>query len=177
MKYVRKRDGRLEPFDQERITNAIRKATRAVGERDEELVKRLSNQVVEELRRQTEKIFDDYDAYTNGNIGIAIFTWISRISKYEEGIIRINSPGKTDASALTFFSDETDKLLYQFLVHRRLNIKKALRVLKNEEKNIVDNFAFLQHSGIITETVKDVYEINPYLYIYLNKYLKNKALL
>ncbi len=52
MKYVRKRDGRLEPFDQERITNAIRKATRAVGERDEELVKRLSNQVVEELRRE-----------------------------------------------------------------------------------------------------------------------------
>jgi len=52
LKYVRKRDGRLEPFDQERITNAIRKATRAVGERDEELVKRLSNQVVEELRRE-----------------------------------------------------------------------------------------------------------------------------
>ncbi|MCK4482533.1 hypothetical protein KAU55_04865, partial [Candidatus Bathyarchaeota archaeon] len=26
MKFVRKRDGRLEPFDQERITNAIWKA-------------------------------------------------------------------------------------------------------------------------------------------------------
>lgn len=51
MKYVRKRDGRLEPFNQERITNAIRKAAMAVGERDEEMVKRLSNQVVEELKK------------------------------------------------------------------------------------------------------------------------------
>ena len=126
---------------------------------------------------ETEKIFDDYNSYTNGNIGLAIFTWISRISDYKEGIIRINSPGTTDASILTLFSDETDKLLYQFLLHRRLNITKALRVLKNKENNITDNFAFLQRSGIITETAKDVFEINPYLYIYINKHLKSKALL
>ena len=52
MKYVRKRDGRLEPFNQERITNAIWKAAKAVGGRDRELAKRLSDQVVEELKRR-----------------------------------------------------------------------------------------------------------------------------
>ncbi len=52
MKYVRKRDGRLEPFDQERITNAIWKAANAVGERDRDLAKRLSDQVVEVLRKR-----------------------------------------------------------------------------------------------------------------------------
>ena len=31
MKFVRKRDGKLELFDQERITNAIWKAAKAVG--------------------------------------------------------------------------------------------------------------------------------------------------
>ena len=39
MKSVRKRDGRLEPFDQERITNAIWKAAKAVGGKDLELAK------------------------------------------------------------------------------------------------------------------------------------------
>ncbi len=50
MKYVRKRDGKLEPFDQERITTAIWKAAKAVGGRDREQAKKISNQVVTELQ-------------------------------------------------------------------------------------------------------------------------------
>ncbi|MEM2687866.1 MAG: ATP cone domain-containing protein, partial [Thermoproteota archaeon] len=49
MKYVRKRDGRLEPFDRNRITEAIWKAAKAVGGRDRKLAERLSDQVVEAL--------------------------------------------------------------------------------------------------------------------------------
>ena len=52
MKFVRKRDGKLEPFDQERITNAIWKAAKAVGGKDRELAKRLSDQVVAELKKR-----------------------------------------------------------------------------------------------------------------------------
>ncbi|MBT0159318.1 ribonucleoside triphosphate reductase [Candidatus Bathyarchaeota archaeon A05DMB-2] len=52
MKYVRKRDGRLEPFDQERITNAIWKAAKAVGGKDREQAKKISDQVVAELRNR-----------------------------------------------------------------------------------------------------------------------------
>jgi len=52
MNHVRKRDGRLEPFDQERITNAIWKAAKAVGGRDRELAKGISDQVVAELEKR-----------------------------------------------------------------------------------------------------------------------------
>ena len=52
MKYVRKRDGRLEPFDQKRITNAIWKAAKAVGGKDRELAKKLSDQVIAELKKR-----------------------------------------------------------------------------------------------------------------------------
>ncbi|MBX5326594.1 MAG: ribonucleoside triphosphate reductase [Candidatus Bathyarchaeia archaeon] len=52
MKFVRKRDGKLEPFDQERITTAIWKAAKAVGGADRELAKKLSDQVVAELQRR-----------------------------------------------------------------------------------------------------------------------------
>jgi len=50
MKFVRKRDGRLETFDQERITKAIWKAAKAVGGRDREQARKISDQVVAELR-------------------------------------------------------------------------------------------------------------------------------
>jgi len=52
VKSVRKRDGRLEPFDQERITNAVWKAAKAVGGKDREQAKRLSDQVVVELKKR-----------------------------------------------------------------------------------------------------------------------------
>lgn len=52
MKFVRKRDGRLEPFDQNRITNAIWKAAKAVGGKDRELAKKLSDQVVAILKER-----------------------------------------------------------------------------------------------------------------------------
>ena len=51
MKFVRKRDGRLEPFYQERITNAIWKAAKAVGGKDREKAKQLSDKVVAELQK------------------------------------------------------------------------------------------------------------------------------
>jgi anaerobic ribonucleoside-triphosphate reductase len=52
MKFVLKRDSKLEPFDQERITNAIWKAAKAVGGRDKEQSKRISNEVVALLNKQ-----------------------------------------------------------------------------------------------------------------------------
>lgn len=57
---IRKRDGRIVPFDQERITNAIWKAAQAVGGKDRERAKQLSDQVVKTLeeiqKRNPEKI-------------------------------------------------------------------------------------------------------------------------
>jgi ribonucleoside-triphosphate reductase len=51
MKFVLKRDSKLEPFDQERITIAIWKAARAVGGKDKEQAKRVSDEVVAELNK------------------------------------------------------------------------------------------------------------------------------
>ena len=51
MKFVLKRDSKLEAFDQERITIAIWKAAKAVGGKDKEQAKRLSDEVVAELQK------------------------------------------------------------------------------------------------------------------------------
>ncbi len=50
MKYVRKRDGKLEPFDQERITKAVWKAAKAVGGKNREQARFISDEVMAELR-------------------------------------------------------------------------------------------------------------------------------
>ena len=50
MKYVRKRNSRLEEFDGNRIAKAIWKAARAVGGNNRETANRLSEQVIQSLR-------------------------------------------------------------------------------------------------------------------------------
>jgi len=52
IKMVRKRDGRLVPFDQEKITNAIFKAAQAVGGDDRDRAVFISNQVVKMLEER-----------------------------------------------------------------------------------------------------------------------------
>jgi ribonucleoside-triphosphate reductase len=52
LKYVRKRDCKLEEFDSNRIAIAIWKAARAIGGTDKSLAKRLSDQVVKELEER-----------------------------------------------------------------------------------------------------------------------------
>ena len=52
MKFVLKRDSKLEPFDQERITNAIWKAAKAVGGKDREQAKLVSDLVLAELKKR-----------------------------------------------------------------------------------------------------------------------------
>ena len=49
IRHIRKRDGRIVPFDRERIAIAIYKAGRAVGNPDKELADRLAAQVVARL--------------------------------------------------------------------------------------------------------------------------------
>lgn len=49
---IRKRDGRIVPFDRERIANAIFKAARAVGGNDYERAEFLARKVVENLERK-----------------------------------------------------------------------------------------------------------------------------
>ncbi|MCL1966219.1 MAG: ATP cone domain-containing protein, partial [Candidatus Bathyarchaeota archaeon] len=52
MKFVLKRDSKLEHFDPERITEAIWKAARSVGGKDKEQAKRICDEVVTILNKQ-----------------------------------------------------------------------------------------------------------------------------
>ncbi|GAI77790.1 unnamed protein product, partial [marine sediment metagenome] len=49
---IRKRDGRVVDFDQEKITKAVWAAAQAVGGRDRRLAQRLSNRVVAMLEEK-----------------------------------------------------------------------------------------------------------------------------
>ena len=55
---IRKRDGRIVPFDYERILDAIYKATVAIGDKNPELAKKLCAQVLEEINGKYSDVID-----------------------------------------------------------------------------------------------------------------------
>ncbi len=52
IRYIRKRDGRIVPFEKERIVSAIFSAAKAVGGRDKKIAERLADKVVKELENR-----------------------------------------------------------------------------------------------------------------------------
>ncbi len=52
IKSIRKRDGRVVPFDQEKVKHAIFSAAQSVGGKDEKLAEKLSEKVVESLEKE-----------------------------------------------------------------------------------------------------------------------------
>ncbi|MDD3899336.1 MAG: ATP cone domain-containing protein, partial [Syntrophomonadaceae bacterium] len=61
MKSIRKRDGRVVPFEKEKIVNAIYKAAQALGGRDYATAERLADKVIELAGYY---YLDDYDIAT-----------------------------------------------------------------------------------------------------------------
>ena len=52
IEYIKKRDGRIVPFDKTRIVNAIFKAAKAVGGSDRKLAEKLADEVMERLKER-----------------------------------------------------------------------------------------------------------------------------
>ena len=90
---IRKRDGRIVPFEQEKITNAIWKAAQAVGGTDRERAKQLSDQVVEIINKK-------YDGKT---------ATVENIQDIVEKVLVENGHYKT-AKAYILYREEHKKL-------------------------------------------------------------------
>ncbi|NPA68800.1 MAG: hypothetical protein GXO50_09355 [Chlorobi bacterium] len=122
---------------------------------------------------ETEKLFERFTMFSDGNAGIAVSSWIANIKKYSGGHIYIDSPNMPDLSALNLFDEHTNAVLYQFLLHKRLSVKKAVGILNADERIISDNIAFLMRSGIITERAKGIFELNRFVYVPVKHHLKD----
>ncbi len=90
---IRKRDGRIVPFEQEKITTAIWKAAQAVGGTDRERAKQLSEQVVEIINKK-------YDGKT---------ATVENIQDIVEKVLVENGHYKT-AKAYILYREEHKKL-------------------------------------------------------------------
>ncbi len=117
------------------------------------------------------KLFAKYFNYSDGNIGVSLFYWISNISKSEQNGITIKSPQIIDSSGIENLEKEIYIILLQFLLHKRMDIPKLARVCLESEKKILSQIKYLKRTGIIVEEQSNVYTINKFIYPQIKKKL------
>ena len=138
VKKIRKRDGKVVDFNQEKITSAILKAATAVGGRDKERAKYLSEQVVKELNKK-------YDGHTIPNV--------EDIQDIVEKILIENGHSKTAKAYILYrqkkieIRKEKMKILNKKIldeIDKRFSIN-ALRVLAFRYLKKDDNGEIVEH--------------------------------
>ncbi|MCW8803641.1 MAG: amino acid permease, partial [Ignavibacteriaceae bacterium] len=152
-----------EPFDSELLKEVI------LLRHDSSGIKfQLGGKIVEELGKiKLAGLFDDYFNYSNGNVGVALNTWIANITKVDSNTIMIKHPVVPDTGLLNKLDDEWLIFISQIMLHRRISFKTLKRLMKVSDEKCDDVVKALLRSGIILEKSTDIYGINFFLEPYL----------
>ena len=118
-----------------------------------------------------------YFNYSDGNIGITLFSWLANIRDFNNNIIYIDPVYHVKENAFENIDSEINMILVQFILHKRLTISKLSRLNFLKEGYIEKQIAYLKRSGIIVEEIKSVFEINKYLYIHIKHHLEKLDLI
>lgn len=122
-------------------------------------------------------LFSKYFNYSNGNIGIALYSWIANINSFQNETIFIKIPILPDLNVLNSLDHESFIYLMQFILHKQLTINKLQRITLEKREDVLEKISFLKRIGLINELPNKVYEINKYLYIHIYNKIKEKEML
>lgn len=152
-----------EPMDAGALHQAIMLRHRT-GNMSYRLGKRMEHQVP--LWEQG-KLFSRHFSSSRGNIGVALRSWISHITQFNNGTITIDKPRMPDLTLLEGLDNYWHITLIQIVLHRRVNAEKLSRLMQIPEEEAVRRLETLSLAKLITENGKEIYEINPVIYPHL----------
>jgi hypothetical protein len=122
-------------------------------------------------------LFNRIFHYSNGYVGQALLAWIANITDFKDNTIYIKTPKNPDISLLNHLDIENLMILVQFVLHKRLSISRIERITLIEMSQLNIKINYLRRSGVIIESHKDVFELNPYLSMHIVKVLLDRELL
>ena len=134
---IKKRDGRIVTFKQEKITNAVYKAVTAVSEEDGKLAQKLSNQVVKILNRRFEDkvlgVEDVQDIVEEVLIQADLFEVAKAYILYREQHRKIREAAKATKESLEMIDQYLQEVDWE--VKENANMTYSLQGLNNYISN------------------------------------------
>jgi amino acid transporter len=121
-------------------------------------------------------LFSKYFSYSKGNVGASLLGWMANINSITDNKIFIKTPKQINTNELEKLDNELIIYLYQFILHKRMDIQKIARVMLGNNQTVQKKVDFLLRSGLLVKTGIN-YQINAYLYNAIIGVLKNKDIL
>ena len=121
-------------------------------------------------------IFLRFYKYTEGNINATFKLWLSSIKKIEDDVLFFQWPQSINVSLLEVINIDSSLVLSQLVIYKSLTQNELMVIMREKEKNIIEELSFLQRAGIIRK-YKNRYAINIFVKPYIVKMLRNKTIL
>lgn len=122
------------------------------------------------------RLFSRYYNYSEGNIGVALQSWVANITEVENSTIFIRKPSQPDYSIFNYLEIEWMIFIMQFILHKRMNINKLMRITRESEKSVRNKVTILKRAGLIIQMSDGILELNSFIFPYLQKALIQRQL-
>jgi uncharacterized protein YbcI len=123
------------------------------------------------------RLFSKYYAVSGGNVGVALQYWLANIEDIRDKTLFIRSPQMPDISALDSMEPGWYLLIIQLLLHKRANLRKLARIMREHIQEIKETIDILVRSGIVEEKNPGVYELNTLFYPFILRKLSEKDMI
>ncbi|RLD37257.1 MAG: hypothetical protein DRI74_07225 [Bacteroidetes bacterium] len=122
------------------------------------------------------RLFSSYFSYSEGNIGNALHSWIANINKIENNTLFIQKPIQPNLVIFNYLETEWMIFIMQFILHKRMNINKLIRVSHEPRHSVQVKINILIRAGVLNKMTEGVLELNPYILPFLQKALIKRQL-
>lgn len=123
------------------------------------------------------RLFSRIFNYSEGNPGVALQSWIKSISESSNKEVILERPKIPDSAPLRYLETEWMIFILQFILHKRMNLAKLIRVTQESRADVIRKVRILKRTGLIIEIGHDILDINPFVLPFLRKALVKRELL
>lgn len=164
---------RLMPFDTRQIETIVMRRHRAGG------IKFSLNGRHENNFRPWHfaRLFSRYFNFSNGNIGIALASWISNIQNINGNILEMKNPSIPEDIPIEKLEETALFSLVQLIIHRQATAEKLSRIMQIKKEEAANVLETLNRKDLVNVNDSGIYEINPVLYRFIVERLKKAELL
>lgn len=139
---------------------------------------RLYNRLRDQLRPwDYARLFSKYYSVSGGNVGVALQYWLANIEDVKDKTLFIRTPQMPDISVLDTMKSGWYLLIIQLLLHKRANLRKLARIMRENVQEIKETIDILLRSGIVEEKNPGVYELNTLFYPFILRKLNEKDMI
>lgn len=123
------------------------------------------------------RLFSRFFSYSEGSPGVALQAWMKSIEEVDKSSILMKTPKNPDITALRYIETEWMIFIMHFLLHKRMNLAKLIRVSQMSRMEVIKRVRILQRAGVLLEIGDDILDINRYMLPFLRKALVKRELL